>query len=191
MAKSATTLVNIGFQKLGAEVITSLTQDHRNAKKANICYEPLRDKELRINAWNFSKKRVVLAKDATAPLFDFESAFVLPSDYIRWIKPTTYRLDWTLENHNGKRAILTNDGDSINLEYLARITDVTLFDDAFFEALATKIAWHLCEAITQSNTKKAALLVEYDKIMAEARKYNAFEKLPDEQPEDSFLTERL
>ena len=182
MAVSDVSICNLALQKLGAGRITSLTEDSRNARSCNACYTLIRDKELRAHPWTFAVKRVVLAPDATAPAFDFDYAFAIPQDCLRILPPNTPLIDWKLENNK----ILTNAGNSLNLIYIARIEDPTVYDACFDEALAAKLAWHLCEEITQSNQKKADAMNEYKDAIRTARRTNAFEKLADAPPEDSW-----
>lgn len=201
MAASDTAIVNLALQKLGtSERITGLSQDHPLARSANVCYTMLRDRELRANVWGFAKKRVALAPSAVAPISDFSYAFPLPSDYLRLLSPnvsgvwgTSARndVDWTIESHQGVSAIVTNDGSILKIVYIARIVDPTQFDVMFDEAFACKIAWHLAEEVTQSNTKKAALFQEYRRNIAEAKKVNSIEKPVIDPPEDTWISARL
>lgn len=191
MAVSDVAICNLALQKLGATRITSLTEDSRNARSCNACYEEIRDAELRRHMWNFAIIRKTLAADATAPDFDFGYAFPLPGDCLRLLPPNDNDLDWTIENHNGRPAVLTNDGDTLQIRYVKRITDPTAFDAAFVEALAAKLAWHLCEEITQSNQKKADALNEYRFAISEARRTNAIEQISADPPTDTWITARL
>jgi len=175
---------------LGAERITSLTQDHPNARHCNNAYGAIRDAELRAHPWGFAKKRAVLTPHAMAPAFDFTYAFPLPSDCLRPLPPARTDLDWQIENHEGANAILTNDGSSINLTYIARVTDPVLFDPLFVLALAASLARHLAEPITQSNTKKEAAGNWYKAVMSQARLANAIEQIATEAPEDPWLAAR-
>jgi hypothetical protein len=190
MATSEVSICNLALQKLGAARIVSMSENSRNAKTVNACYEALRDTELRKYLWNFAKRRASLAASSTAPAFTFAHAFPVPADSLRVIKPVRLGLDWTIEQHDGGVAILTNDGAPLQIRYLARVTNPALFDPSFVEMLACKIAWHCCEDITQSNTKKAALTEEYNVHRADARRTNAFELPSLEEPEDSWLAAR-
>ena len=58
------------------------------------------------------------------------------------------------------------------------------------DALACKIAWHLCERMTQSNSKKDALQSEYAQAISDARKVNALEIGVQVQPVDEWLLSR-
>lgn len=190
MAVSVVSICNLALQKVGQSRIVSLDEDNSNARHCNVCYEPIRDRELRSAMWNFALKRETLAPSATTPDHFFTYAFPLPADALRVVMPTRLGLDWKIESHEGVPAILTNDGPALEIRYVAKITDPTQYDPIFVEMLACKMAWHLCEVITQSNTKKQALNAEYLDLKKEAKRLNAFEKTPASEPLDSWLAAR-
>ncbi|OGT79394.1 MAG: hypothetical protein A3J35_04335 [Gammaproteobacteria bacterium RIFCSPLOWO2_02_FULL_52_10] len=187
---SETEICNRALQKLGAGRITSLTQDSANARSCNVAYEPIRDAELRAHPWSFSVKRVQLAALATAPTFYFDNQFQLPSDFLRLLPRDRFDnladLDWTIEGRN----LLTDDAAPLDVRYVAKITDPNTMDALFREALSSKIAYELCEEITQSNTKKEAARTDYIMVIREARRINAIEKTAEYLPEDEWLTAR-
>jgi hypothetical protein len=184
-------ICNRALQKLGAERITSLTQDSENARECNVAYAAVRDAELRAHPWNFAIKRTQLAYDSTAPAFGFSYAYTLPSDCLRLLPPdVAYNYnshDWQIEG----RKILTDDGAPLNIRYIARIEDTTLFDALFVESLACAIAQELCEKITQSNSKGQMIRNDYVMAIRSARKQNAFENISAEPPTDAWITCRL
>jgi hypothetical protein len=190
MAASDVAIVNLALQKLGAARIVSLTEDSRNARSMNACYEHIRDTELRRHNWNFARKRTTLAPSSTDPDFDYDYAFPVPTDFLRLLPPATHNLDWRLESHGSETAILTNDGDTLEINYIAKITDPTRFDSSFTEMLACRLADHCCEEITQSNTKKADLRDDYRAARADAKRNNAFENISEEPPEAPWLAAR-
>lgn len=190
MASSEVAISNMALDLLGAARITSLADDSRNARACNACYAQIRDQELRAHVWNFSKKRATLAASAVTPDFDFDYAFPLPTGCLRVLPPKRTGLDWTIENHDGRSAILTNDGDTLEVVYIAQITDPTVFDALFDDALAAKMALHMCEAITQSNAKKADAKDEYVAAIRRAKRVNAIEQVPQDAAEDTWLAAR-
>jgi len=190
MAVSVVAICNLALQKVGDARITSLSDDSPRARSLNASYEIIRDRELRANKWNFAKKRATLAPSAVEPDFDFDYAFPLPTDCLRLLPPNTPSLDWQTESHEDRTSILTNDGDTLEIQYIARVTDPNQFDVLFVEMLACKLALHLCEDRTQSSTKKADLVQEYKELRREARLVNAFENSSEEAPEDSWLLAR-
>lgn len=194
-------IYNLALQKLGAKRINSPTEDSRNAASCLNCYASLRDAELRAHPWSFAVKYAILAASTVAPAFNYTYAFPLPSDCIKPLPPNDNDLDWKIvgrqiwTNFNRSSAILpstvSTTAPSLSLIYVARITDTTLFDAAFIEAVAALMASEICEEITQSNTKQEAMLANYKYWIGEAKKANAFENLQGEPPVDTWITCQL
>lgn len=191
MATSDVAICNLALQKLGATRITSLTQNHPNARTLNACYEAIRDAELAKHRWSFAIKRMQLAADAAAPAFGPSVSYTLPSDYLVLIEPDPEEnynnLDWRIE---GKK-VLTDQGAPLNIRYIYRVEDPNEFAPAFVMALACALAEHSCEDITQSNQKLANVRDAYTLAIREARRVNAIEKTSEEPPEDTWVTARL
>lgn len=194
MSVSVTKLCNRALQRLGAARISDITDDNRNGRACNTCYDSLRRMELRNHNWRFSIQRVILAPLVAAPAFGFNYQFPVPADYIKLMKPVLDTgvpdplCDWEYEGGN----ILTNnDGDTLDFRYVADITDVAKFDPNFFEGLAMMMAYQMCEEITQSNSKQQLILADYDRAMTQARKNNAFETVPVDGQEGSWTLARL
>lgn len=190
MATSDVSICNLALQKLGQSRITSLPDGSNNSVECNACFEHVRDTELRKNRWRFALSRTTLAPSATAPDFTYLYAFPLPADCLRPLFPARLGLDWKVENHLGAPSILTNDGDTLELRYIKRITDATLFDPCFVDALACALAVQLCERLTQSNAKKEAAERAYLFAIREARRINAIEIGTPKQPVDEWLAAR-
>jgi hypothetical protein len=191
MANSVVTICNLALQKLGSSGIVVIDEDSTNGRACNTCYDIMRQRELRAHPWSFSIQRFVLAPTTAVPLFTYLYAFPIPPNCMRVLLPARSGLDWRLESFQGQTMIMTNDGTSLSVKCLIDIVDTTRFDPLFVEALACKMAWHMCEQVTQSNTKKDALKQEYKDVIAEARKANAFEKIVDDQPVDTWISARI
>lgn len=181
---------NRALQKLGEKRITSLSDNSATARALGDCYEAVRDALLREHPWNFAISRAELAADAEEPDWGRANAYQLPSDFLRLLpdypEDAANSKDWQIEGQK----ILTDDTDPIYIRYIARVTDVTLMDALFLEAWATKMAYELCELITQSNTKKEALRTDYLDIIRMAKKTNAIENVAGKPPEDVWITGR-
>lgn len=188
-------ICNRALQKLGASAISALDENSKNARECSSAYESLRDAELRSHPWGFAIKRVQLPASSTAPAFGRARMFTLPADNLRLLAQypelNDNHNDWQVESDNeGSPAILTNDAAPLNVRYVARMEDPTVFDAMFVEALASRIAYELCEAITQSNTKKQAAAQDYTRAISEARRINAIERVAQKPPEDEWVTVR-
>lgn len=188
---SSTDICNRALQKLGAARINALTDQSTNARACALAYDTCRQDLLREHPWNFAIQRFQLAADLTAPAFGYTNAFTLPTGWMRVLAPDPLQnfndRDWIIEG--GK--LLTNDASPLNIRCVMDITDTTLMDVAFREALSAKISLELCEALTQSNTKKQAAAADYKESINDAKKVNAIEKVPQQAPYDSWITERM
>jgi hypothetical protein len=184
---SDVSICNLALQKLGAARISSLDQDHKNARAMNNCFESKRDALLRKHAWNFAVTTETLAPDAAAPSDDdYTYQFTLPADCLRVLPPKRTTLDWQVRG--GK--ILTNDTNALKVRYIRRVTNAPDFDALFVDLLACDLADQCCEEITQSNTKKAAIKEDRKEALLAAKLANAFEQSPAETPEDTWLAAR-
>lgn len=195
---SETSICNLALQKIGAGRITSLDQNHPNAREMAACYEAMRDLELRAFRWNFAKTRVTLSASATSPPTDsgFAYAYPLPADFLRLLAQNESNLfdgdnsvDWKIEAHLGVSSILSN-RTPMHIVYIAQITDPTRFDASFIDMLSCRLALQVCEAITQSNNKKQAIEAEYSHARMMARRTNAFENIPTKGVEDTWFSVR-
>ena len=183
MAVSAVSICNRALQRLSASRITSLTQDHPNARNCNVAYDPVRRALLRAYAWNFAKKEASVAVDATTTTIDSLNRYLLPNDYIRLIRDPDNRVDWQVRG----RYIITADSSPLQYWYVRDEDDPGVFDPLFAEAFGCKIAYEICEAVTGSLDKRKLLRVDYKEIIADARQMNAFERDADQLLEDDFI----
>jgi len=183
VAQSVTDLCSSALQLLGVPGIANILDNSREARQCNLAYDGCRRAELRKHRWNFAIKRAQLSADVTAPSFDYQYAYQIPSDCLRVLIPNDDPSnDWTLEG----RKILSNFAGPLKLRYIADITDVSQWDPAFYDAVGVAMADIMCEAITNSNSKKATLGQVYKDTIHEARRNNAFEQRSAEAPEDSY-----
>ena len=200
MATSDVAIANLALTKIGDLRITSLSDNTKPAREVNAVYSMLRDKLQRTYNWRFCVKRAVLAAESTAPVFDYSYQYPVPSDCLRILQINAYYpapdlsdlissggQEYVLEG--GK--ILTRSSGSMNLRYLARISDPTKFDTSFDEAFASSIAYNVAEALTQSDGKKNAALRDYRMALSEAIRANAIENPPESIADTTWLTVRL
>ena len=192
-------ICNLALQRLGTKAISSLAEDSTAGRECNRVYTHARDSELRSHPWSFARARAQIAADTTAPLFGFSNAFSLPADYIRWLPARNVantsvtlggidaNIDWQIEG----RKIVTNDTSRLDIVYLKRVTDPNEFDALFTDLLVARIAMDVAEKVTQSNTKKTNAEGRYKVAKDEAKRANAFERPPQEAPEDTWVLARL
>ena len=201
-------ICNLALVKLGAQPIPSLTSNDPKAAVLNRVYPMLRDKLQRVYYWSFNLTYAELPVLTAAPPFEYSYAYSLPSDFLRLRladvsngssqfvgMPGVNIGDWNFNRNQDYRIvsgqIWTNVPAPLRIQYSRRVTDPTQFDTAFNESFACYIAYQLCEQLTGSTQKKAALEREYMMSMRDARMTNAVELPPETIPDDSFMQSRL
>jgi hypothetical protein len=190
---SVVDICNSALNALGASTIISLTENSKNARLCNQRYEPVRDAVFRSHPWNCLQKRVELAKDTTAPVFEFSNAYTLPADSLRILKSENSNLSNNEKFRIEGKKLLTNE-DTIKILYVAKITDTTQYDTSLIETLSAKLAAELCYPITQSSTLMDRMFALYESKLKEARFNDATEGTADDDvriQSDDFLNSRL
>ncbi|TXG77628.1 hypothetical protein E6Q11_02545 [Candidatus Dojkabacteria bacterium] len=183
-------MCNRALQKLGAQRITSLSENSVNARACSIAYPVIRDREQEEHFWNFTIERATLAADATAPAWGRNNSFELPADFLKlapdYPEDNFNSKDWQIEG----RKILTNDSAPLYVRYVKQVTDPNLMPPLFRETVSAALAMELAEELTQSNTKKEAVKADYEDMIARAKKSNAIQNVPQMPATDSWITER-
>lgn len=183
---SVVDICNKALDKLGHGPITSLEDGTKAANLCNRNWAIIRDQVLRDHPWNFAVKRAVLAPTSDTPAWGFTHQFALPADNLRVLEIRDMSTaDYQIESGY----ILAND-DALYVRYTRRVTDPNQFDALFVDTVAVRLAFELCEAITQSNTKKADLWNEYDDSLTRAKKADGQENPPVVFEEDEWIEVR-
>lgn len=179
-------ICNFALDKLGHGSITS-TND--GTKAADLCkrnWDLVRDQVLRDHPWNFATKRYVTSPVVASPVWGFSYEHPLPSDYLRLLE---IKLLSTGEYVIEGKSILSNES-ALYLRYIARVIDPTQYDALFLDAVSSRLAFELCEALTQSNTKKEQLWNQYDDALVRARRVDAQENPPSFFEESDWIKVR-
>ena len=95
--------------------------------------------------------------------------------------------DWEFENGY----LVSSEVSYIMLRFIADMKDVSRFHPMFCEGLAARLAYEICEPVTQSASKKGVIAGDYTKFMNEARTINAIEAGSEEPPIDDWESCRL
>ncbi len=193
-------ICNQALTRLGAQRITSLLDDSRNASTLNALYDIKRDAELAAHPWTFAIRRVELPASATAPAFTWAYQYPLPSDYLAMVQVgdsyVFYQADesgalFDIEGTDSGQAVLTNEASPLQVRYIKRITNTGLYPALFVEALACRLAAESCDAITQNLSKQQAMWDQYKEAIRRARRQNAIELPPRTVPPSSWVRAML
>lgn len=181
---SEVAVVNSALIKIGEQTIASLDDSSRQAVVAKRQYPLQRDWLIRRYRWNFAVRRASLAPLSETPAFGFDNQFPLPSDCLRVIglydedEPqrnyTSAADPWKVEGGN-----ILADGTELKIFYLAQVTDVSVFDPMFAEALAWKLAWDLAYFLSTGPKQAENARLGYNDAVRAAKVADAFEGTPE------------
>jgi len=190
---SVVNMCNSALNLLGASTISALTDDSKNARLCNQRYEPVRNRVFRSHAWNCLHKRVQLAQNSTAPVVEYDYAYLLPSDCLRVLKihngttdSIATNLDYKIEGRN-----IVTDIDTIFLIYIALDTDPNNYDTYLRESISHQLAADLCYAITNNATLANQYMTRADERLREARFIDATENSLGTVEANEFTDARL
>ena len=128
-------ICNEALNMLGANTITSLTETTKTATLCNRFIDTEIDYLLRLHRWNSAIKEAAgLSNTGVTPTIGWLYEFVLPSDpfclRVLRVENADEEVDFEVRGRN-----LYSDHSSIDLMYVARITDPNLFDPLLYKCL--------------------------------------------------------
>lgn len=179
MSLSDTDIANMAVMSLGIEKpITNLaTDDSNEARYCRRFYAPMRDAVLRSHPWNCAIHRRTLTSLSATPDGDWDYQFQLPASphclrVLQVGEVEDQPVEWVVEG----RRLLTNEGTSIKLKYIKRITDTNEFDSLLVDAIALKIGIKICMPLVKDQKIKDSLIKELELVaLPEARTIDAQE----------------
>lgn len=195
-----TEVINRALIKIGANTIASPDEASEQARKALLIFETVAQNELRRQAWNFAKKRATLAPLAVPTGGnDFSNSFNLPGDCLRlvtlngsWVFTAIREVNSGLDPYYAieGRTLQANDTTAA-IVYVSDVSgSVALWDAAFVEAFACRLALELVQSIAKNMTLKQSLKQDYSEALKEAKRVNAIELPPQSLPDDSWVLAR-
>jgi hypothetical protein len=191
---SQVSIVNRALIKLGEQPILLLTDNVKQARTMAALFDDTRDAEIRAHRWKFAMRRTRLSALAQAPDWGYQLQYELPADFLGLVQVNEMylrtgmkqRAPWAVEG----RRLLTDLAAPLAVRYVARVTDASLFDPLFVDALACRLAMEACEAQTQSDTKFQRVAGMYDQALKLAIRQDSVEAPPDELPDGTWLESR-
>ena len=185
-------LANEALLLLGANTITSFTDNDSNAVLVNRFYESERDALLRSHRWSCAITTANLASLADTPIIDWEFKFTLPTDpyCLRVLDVRTVTGDIKLDFAVQGRELLTEES-AIDITYIQRLEDTMLYDSLLYQALVFRMAWKLAFPVTRSSTVMQQMASMYDAVVRDARTIDSQEGTPEIIETDTLTDVRL
>lgn len=188
---------------LGEERVSSPSQDVKAARELSAVWETTRRALLRAYRWGFAMKRAQLAASSTAPSFQFDYQYPLPSDFVRLdavgdefvgASLTDYRTTdesaYAMANTASGSVIETSLPAPLNVRYVADITVETHFDPLFSMAFAAQLAVDVAITLTNSGNKQQSAAAARAAAISAAVTANAIERAPVPMPDDAWILAR-
>ena len=168
-------IINSAMNMIGASNIIARDEDSKAARVSNQRYDSIRDAVLRAHPWNCAVTRRSLAPDSETVAFDWDYQFTLPADpyCLRVLRLDYLDIEFRVEG----RKIVTNE-QSINLIYIARVTDPNTYDTLLQEAIAARLAADVSFTLSQSTSLTQNMYSLYESKLQEARFVDATEGTP-------------
>lgn len=188
LAISEVSICNAALVKLGQDLISSLTQDTKNARLCNNAYYRLRNKVLEDGKWKFATKTVELPSidgDVFTPPLDWQYAFQLPVDFLKMVRGDDWKLEYEIVD-----GYLCANFDPVTIKYVWENTNTQQYSYAFAECLSWRIAAELAYACTNSTTVAETMMKGYDMDLKTARYNDAHKQSPQGPVVDSWIDVR-
>ena len=173
-------LANEALLLLGANTITSFTDNDSIAVLVNLFFPSERDAVLRSHRWNCAITTANIASLATTPIIDWEYKFTLPTDpyCLRVLDVRTVTGDIKLDHEIQGRELFTEES-TVDITYIKRLDDTTQFDALLYQALVFRMAWKLAFPIMRSHTVMGQMGTMYEAVVREARTIDSQEGTPE------------
>ncbi|WP_196602350.1 hypothetical protein [Pectinatus frisingensis] len=176
-------ICNLALSKIGESTINTLTEASVEAQACTLYYPNVRDNLLRQYPWNFTSKSVQLGQAAIDIPENtiWQYLYTYPSDCLR-IRKVFENGSYILPVPNDFEIISCSNVKYICCDiyqaycrYTQQITDPTLFDSCFVDALACKLAMELAVPLTNSSDRLKIAMQLFQTSIATAMMSEAIE----------------
>jgi hypothetical protein len=179
-------ICNQALALVGAEPISSFSDNTKTARFCQTLFAPTRDALLRSHYWNFAIARIQLAQLVDVPLFEYSSAYALPNDCLRVIRLSDRDAQFKIEG----RKLFCYLSEAY-IQYVKKETDTSKWDNYFIEALSYLLASKLAYPLVQSTSLAGSLFAQYEQIVKKAMSFDGQEGSMDNLVSDTWLDSRL
>lgn len=187
MSATSVNIVNIALRSIGVKRITTLSDDVESARVMNDLYAHIRDEMVMIHPWNFAiAYSDTLAQNGTDPNFDYDYSYALPSDCLRVIELEYAEDEFKVVSGN----LYTNTEDP-KIKYIKQVTTTANFSKAFVTALAARLAYEACYALTNSKTLQDQKMNEYKLKLQQSKVSDAQEGTTEKLEKNSWIDDRV
>jgi hypothetical protein len=168
---SITEIANLALSLIGESGISDISDTSDKASRTCATnFNQARDECLAMARWSFAKRQATVTKLTAAPSFEWAAAFELPVDFIRLCKIAGDDA-WNPKEYfdvQGRTLLVNLDDEAattLNIEYIRREEDPTLYSPLFVEALSYKLAHKIAKVLTDSDRRSQEILREFEQVV--------------------------
>lgn len=184
-------ICNSALIRLGADLISDLAGNTKEARLCNHQYSRCLKAVLRSAPWSFAIKRAVITQAVVTLEFGDHAAFQLPVDCVKVIKLSENYSTSDRFKIEGRYLLSEDIATACEIYYVSSAALPATYDHAFMEAVSCTLASAIAYSLTQSAALKADLMAEAQFYINQARSFNSQEVTPENFVFDDFLNARM
>jgi hypothetical protein len=192
---SVVDICNYALNHIGKGTISALDSSTEASRRCSLRFEPVRDKVLADYPWKFARRQVALALTANT-VVGWDYVYTYPANCVKVRKVFTEETLGEVEpqpfdifNVAGVQCVASN-LESAYAEFTYKVTDPTLFDPMFVEALSYALASDLAFQLTGSDGVRDKMLRIYFSYLSQAQASSAQERYEEPKYAKSYTTGR-
>lgn len=156
----------MALAKLGANRITSITDNTAEAKHCNTFFDDIADLVMVEGSWATTIKRASLNKTTNTPTFGYTSEFQLPTDpFCLKLLNVDDVTPGSIEHRVEGDKLLTNTS-TIKVRYIGRVTNTQSYGPFLTQAIISRLAAELAYPITGQASVYERLYAQYERDVA-------------------------
>lgn len=170
-----TEIANKALARINVPPVLSIDGNDPQAEEANRAWDMVRDEVLREGGWNFARRRAQLSRLTETPAFEFSYYYALPADFISLLELNEIGVTeggaekFEIEGASNNALVIASDAETVKIVYTAKVTDTSIYDSLFTEALSLRLAAELSTFLTGSRSQYQELLREYEMAISRAK----------------------
>ncbi len=179
-------ICNVALTRVDRKRITDLLDGSTSANDCSSLFSPTRHELLRGHDWNFARGRQKLAQLTAAPVYEFDYAYQLPTDWLATrsvhdnedgVGSPAYRIEG--------QTILSS-ADDIYLTYTKDLSDAAAMP-ADFRSL---FSYRLAEQLAKTTTVREEMFRQVQKFDKRGKSADAIEDDAEQLPQGAWITGR-
>ena len=154
-------ICNLALTRIGANRITSLTDDSEEARQCNLMYQTMADEVMSEGPWSTTIARVSLAQTGNTPTYGYDNEFQLPTipvllRVLSINESLIGNTDYVIEDDK-----LLTDEETISIRYIGRIVNTQAYGPYLTRSIISRLAAELAYSFTAQVQASELLMRRY------------------------------